>query len=74
MIKPTTEFSMAAGEFVEVYSKPNEIGSWNCVATCFFIDTANNIISYIETIYNLLKNDGIWVNFGPLLYHYADME
>ena len=40
----------------------------------FFIDTANNIISYIETIYNLLKKDGLWVNFGPLLYHYADME
>eukprot|EP00828_Plagiopyla_frontata_P028813 TRINITY_DN3722_c0_g1_i2.p2 TRINITY_DN3722_c0_g1~~TRINITY_DN3722_c0_g1_i2.p2 ORF type:complete len:179 (-),score=42.17 TRINITY_DN3722_c0_g1_i2:53-589(-) len=73
-VSPKTEFSMAAGEFVEVYSKPDEKQAWNCVATCFFIDTANNIISYIETIYDLLKKDGIWVNFGPLLYHYSDLE
>ena len=37
MVKPDTEFSMAAGEFVEVYSKPNEIGKWNCVATWSFL-------------------------------------
>jgi carnosine N-methyltransferase len=43
------------------------------VASCFFIDTANNVIAYIKTIYNTLKKGGIWVNLGPLLYHYADM-
>jgi acetolactate synthase regulatory subunit len=49
------------------------LDSWDCVATCFFIDTANNIIDYIETIYKILKPGGIWINLGPLLYHYADM-
>ena len=43
------------------------------MASCFFIDTANNVIAYIKTIYNTLKKGGIWVNLGPLLYHYADM-
>ena len=38
--------------------------SWDCIATVFFIDTAHNIISYIETIYNTLKPGGIWVNLG----------
>jgi carnosine N-methyltransferase len=44
------------------------------VATCFFIDTANNIIAYIKTIFNLLPKGGLWVNLGPLLYHYADVQ
>jgi carnosine N-methyltransferase len=66
------EMSMVAGEFVEVYKK--QLNSWNSVVTCFFIDTANNIIEYIETIYNILKKDGVWINFGPLLYHYSDIE
>ena len=63
---------MVAGEFIEVYAP--QLSEWDCVATCFFIDTANNIFKYIETIYDILQPGGIWVNFGPLLYHYADME
>lgn len=47
--------------------------SWNSVVTCFFLDTANNVIEYIETIYNIMKKGGLWINFGPLLYHYSDM-
>lgn len=27
----------------------------------------------MDTIFNTLKADGIWVNLGPLLYHYKDM-
>lgn len=71
-IGPAHDFSMVAGEFVEVYKK--QLEEWDSVITCFFIDTANNIIDYIETIHNILKIGGVWINFGPLLYHYADME
>lgn len=70
-LPPDSDLSMVAGEFVEVYSK--QISSWDCIVTCFFMDTANNIIEYIEVIYNALVPGGIWINFGPLLYHYADM-
>ena len=38
--------------------------SWDCIATVFFIDTAHNIIAYIETIYKILKPGGIWINLG----------
>lgn len=65
------DMSMIAGEFVEVYS--NKIESFNAVATSFFLDTANNVISYIDTIHKILKVNGVWVNFGPLLYHYSEM-
>jgi carnosine N-methyltransferase len=66
------DFSMVAGEFVEVYSK--QLQAWDSIVTCFFMDTANNIILYVETIFNALRPGGCWINFGPLLYHYADME
>ncbi|XP_023658956.1 carnosine N-methyltransferase [Paramormyrops kingsleyae] len=65
-----SDFSMAAGDFQEVYTEPN---TWDCVTTCFFIDTAHNVIDYIETIWNILKPDGVWINLGPLLYHFENM-
>ncbi|KAF2568317.1 hypothetical protein F2Q68_00027823 [Brassica cretica] len=33
-------------------------GMWDAVVTCFFIDTAHNIIEYIETISKILKDGG----------------
>ncbi|RVW37827.1 Carnosine N-methyltransferase [Vitis vinifera] len=48
-------------------------GVWDAVVTCFFIDTAHNIVEYIEIISRILKDGGVWINFGPLLYHFADM-
>ena len=41
--------SMNAGEFVKVY-KNNYISHFDCICTVFFIDTANNILEYIDTI------------------------
>nr|GLL19796.1 carnosine N-methyltransferase isoform X2 [Ipomoea trifida] len=59
----TEGFSMCGGDFVEVYSDPSQEGYWDAVVTCFFLDTAHNIVEYIE----------VWINLGPLLYHFADM-
>lgn len=36
----------------QVYTTENE---WDCVSTCFFIDCANNILSFIEVIYKILR-------------------
>jgi len=68
----TGEMSMVAGEFCRVYK--DKINFFDSIVTCYFIDTANNIIQYIETIHNILKVGGLWINFGPLLYHYTDNE
>ena len=68
----TGEMSMVAGEFCRVYKDKNNF--FDSIVTCYFIDTANNIIQYIETIHNILKIGGLWINFGPLLYHYTDNE
>lgn len=70
----TTEgFSMCGGDFVEVYSDPNQVEAWDAVVTCFFLDTAHNIVEYIDIISRILKEGGVWINLGPLLYHFADM-
>ncbi|XP_067636381.1 carnosine N-methyltransferase isoform X2 [Eurosta solidaginis] len=68
---PKGNIMIAAGDFLEVYTAPNV---YDCVATSFFIDCANNIVDFIETIYRILKPGGIWVNLGPLLYHFSDIH
>ncbi|XP_054279680.1 carnosine N-methyltransferase [Macrosteles quadrilineatus] len=65
-----SQFTMAAGDFLEIYQNPED---WDCVATCFFIDCANNVVDFIEKIYDILKPGGVWINLGPLLYHYSNM-
>lgn len=67
---PKGTMNMVAGDFLQVYRDANY---WNCVATSFFIDCANNVIEFVEVIYNILKPGGIWVNLGPLLYHFSDV-
>ena len=66
----TGKITMTSGDFC--LSFKNKTNIFDSVVTCFFIDTANNIIEYIETIYNILKVGGLWINVGPLLYHHTD--
>jgi len=61
--------SMCAGDFLEIYTDSDNLDG---IVTCFFLDTARNVVQYIEHIYTLLKPNGVWVNIGPLLYHYSE--
>lgn len=54
------------------------VDKWDCVAACYFMDTAHNIIEYLEHIYYILKPGGYWVNFGEYIqlltsWHYNRM-
>ena len=31
-----------------------------------------NILEYIEIFHRILKSGGLWINLGPLLYHYEN--
>lgn len=66
----TGKITMSSGDFC--LSFQNKSNLFDSVVTCFFIDTANNIVEYIETIHNILKVGGLWINVGPLLYHHTD--
>lgn len=70
--RPPPDFSMTAGDFQEVYGTKAQAGVWDAVVTCFFLDTAPVVIEYVSLIHRLLRPGGVWVNIGPLLYHWAD--
>ncbi|EED21231.1 conserved hypothetical protein [Talaromyces stipitatus ATCC 10500] len=64
--------SMSAADFIPLYSGESQRNTFDVVATVFFIDTSPNLIRYIETIKNCLKPGGLWVNVGPLLWHFEN--
>ncbi|PWY90109.1 N2227-domain-containing protein [Aspergillus heteromorphus CBS 117.55] len=69
---PFGKMSMSAADFTVLYSNPSNEAVFDAVATVFFIDTAPNLIRYIEAIRHCLKPGGIWINVGPLLWHFED--
>eukprot|EP00792_Barthelona_sp_PAP020_P005806 TRINITY_DN2806_c0_g2_i1.p1 TRINITY_DN2806_c0_g2~~TRINITY_DN2806_c0_g2_i1.p1 ORF type:complete len:385 (+),score=82.94 TRINITY_DN2806_c0_g2_i1:39-1157(+) len=71
VMKDAEEGSMQveACDFMLYY--PDEL--FDCFVTCFFIDTAQNIIDYLEKNYDLLNENGVWINLGPLQWHWSDV-
>ncbi|KAJ2739524.1 hypothetical protein GGI20_006096 [Coemansia sp. BCRC 34301] len=69
----TADFSMTAGDFIEVYGADDEKEKWDAIVTCFFMDTAKNVLAYLDTIWNALKPGAVWVNLGPLLWHFDNV-
>lgn len=65
------EMSMSAGDFLLVYGSEDAKDCFDAVVTVFFIDTAPNLVRYIETVLNCLRPGGVWINTGPLLWHHA---
>jgi carnosine N-methyltransferase len=64
------QMSMVAGDFIECYSSPSDAGVFSVVVTVFFLDTAANVLKYIETIHHVLETNGVWINLGPLAWHF----
>lgn len=64
--------SMLAGDFVEVFSSGEMKEAYDAVVTCFFLDTAHNVIEYLEIIWDILESGGVWIHLGPLQWHWAD--
>ena len=62
--------NVSASDFIVLYSDAEHREQYDVVCTVFFIDTAPNILRYIETIRHCLKPGGLWINVGPLLWHY----
>ncbi|KAL8827501.1 MAG: hypothetical protein Q9191_003148, partial [Dirinaria sp. TL-2023a] len=72
---PTHAFqrmSMTASDFVSHYGGEECREMFDVVASVFFIDTAPNVIRYMEVVHNCLKPGGVWINVGPLLWHFSD--
>ena len=70
--KDCGEMSMSASDFLCLYEKEEQKESFDAVCAVFFLDTAPNIIRYLEVIRHCLKKDGLLVNMGPLLWHFEN--
>ena len=66
-----TRMSMSTGDFCVLYGAREHAGAFDALATVFFIDTAPNLIRYVDAVRNCLKPGGVWINLGPLLWHHA---
>ncbi|CAK5271691.1 unnamed protein product [Mycena citricolor] len=68
----------ASRDFEEIYGadghSPDEpqAGQWDAILTCFFIDTAKNVVNYLRIIHKILAPGGVWINLGPLLWHWEN--
>lgn len=58
-----------AADFTAFYGDTNHEAVFDAVTTVFFLDTAPNLLRYIETVRHCLKPGGIWINVGPLLWN-----
>lgn len=65
--------SYTVGDFVSIYRWQRPRASFGCVVTCFFLDTSTNIYELLSVIEHALAKGGIWINVGPLRWHYNSM-
>ncbi|KAH8174335.1 hypothetical protein LIA77_05754 [Sarocladium implicatum] len=64
--------NMCAADFLCLYGDEEQHETRDAVASVFFLDTAPNLIRYLEVIYKVLRPGGILVNVGPLLWHFEN--
>ncbi|KJZ75619.1 hypothetical protein HIM_05082 [Hirsutella minnesotensis 3608] len=64
--------SMCAADFLCLYGDEAHKETYDAVASVFFLDTAPNLIRYLEVIWHSLRPGGILVNVGPLLWHFEN--
>jgi len=62
--------SYSMGDFVQIATTTIDPGTYDAVVTCFFLDTATNIFEYLHAIHQVLRVGGLFVNVGPLQWHY----
>ena len=72
-VKPPSDsmkghLSYTIGDFVRLYGSP-QASYYDVVVTCFFLDTATNVLEYLAILSNILKKGGQWINVGPLQWH-----
>lgn len=69
---PFERMSMSSADFCVAYKDDDARESFHAVTTIFFIDTAPNVLKYVEAVHHCLKKGGIWINLGPLKWHFEN--
>ncbi|XDG02292.1 hypothetical protein ABKA04_001907 [Annulohypoxylon sp. FPYF3050] len=63
---------MCAADFLCLYGDESHKDTYDAVTAVFFLDTAPNLIRYLEVILHCLKPGGVLINVGPLLWHWEN--
>jgi carnosine N-methyltransferase len=71
-VNVSDRIGMATGDFSVVYNQEEYKDYFDVVAMVFFLDTAKNPLAYFESVVNCLKPGGLWINLGPLKWHWQD--
>ena len=69
---PAGSMSMCAADFLCGYGDDQHAEAYDAVATVFFLDTAPNLVRYLEVIKHCLRPGGVLINIGPLLWHFEN--
>lgn len=64
--------AMCAADFLCLYGDADHADTYDAVTCVFFLDTAPNLIRYLETIRHCLRPGGLLINVGPLLWHFEN--
>lgn len=64
--------SMFAADFLCLYSDADHAAKYDAVAAVFFLDTAPNLLRYLDVIRHCLRPGGLLINVGPLLWHFEN--
>jgi hypothetical protein len=66
--------TMTAADFLVLYGDTQHEKKYDAVITVFFLDTAPNVLRYIEVVQDCLRDGGYWINLGPLLWHFEERD
>lgn len=59
--------TLVPGDFVKAYGRGGpKHRKFDAILTCFFIDTASDVVELVQAMDSLLAEGGVWVNIGPL--------
>lgn len=64
--------AMCAADFLCGYYDEDHADMYDAVASVFFLDTAPNLVRYLEVIKHCLRPGGVLINVGPLLWHFEN--
>jgi len=65
LVKDNPRWKISQGDFREIFKEPKK---FDVIVSCFFLDTALNVMDYLKVITYLLKPGGYLISMGPLIY------
>lgn len=71
-LQPGGEIGMSCGTFEDSFAQAE--AEFDAIATAFFLDTSSNILLTLDVLTKCVKPGGIWINMGPLLWHFEGIN